>query len=116
MKNTELRIGNILNYTTAEGDILPAIIDWQDLKWISEDPEGFNLVHTEIQLTEEWLLKFGFNKNITIDLYPTFNKGVINVNDGIVYIVNFGFVNHIKYVHQLQNLYLSLTGEELKTS
>ena len=67
-----------------------------------------------IPLTEEWLLKFGFEKNITTDLHPTFSYDILNVNDGIVYVLNYGFVNHIKYIHQLQNLYFALTGEELK--
>ena len=62
MEARELRIGNILNYDTAEGEILPSVIDWQDLKWISEDTKGFNLVHSAIPLTEEWLLRFGFVK------------------------------------------------------
>jgi hypothetical protein len=68
-----------------------------------------------IPLTEEWLLKFGFEKNITTDLYPTFSYDILNVNDGIVYVLNYGFVNHIKYIHQLQNLYFALTGEELQS-
>jgi hypothetical protein len=122
MKANELRIGNLLNYQTAEGDILTATIDWQDLKWLSEDEQGFNLVHNPILLTEDWLLKFGFklvfagqgdgfiyecgqlcnamniySRNRNVFLYSTFNSCEIN----------------IKYVHQLQNLYFALTGEEL---
>ena len=41
----DLKCGNILNYDTSEGEILPTVIDWQDLKWLTEDPKGFNLVH-----------------------------------------------------------------------
>ena len=57
----DLKCGNILNYDTAEGEILPTVIDWQDLKWLTEDPKGFNLVHSPIPLTEELILKFGFS-------------------------------------------------------
>jgi hypothetical protein len=53
IKKEDLRIGNILNYTTSENDIYKTTIDWQDLKWISEDQKGFNLVHDPIPLTEE---------------------------------------------------------------
>ena len=68
-----------------------------------------------IPLTEEWLLKLGFKKNITTDLYPTFSYDILNVNDDIVYVLNYGFVNRrFKYVHQLQNLYYTLSGKELK--
>jgi hypothetical protein len=37
----------------------------------------------------------------------------LNWNDGIFYLIRYGFINHIKHVHQLQNLYFALTGEEL---
>ena len=66
-----------------------------------------------IPLTEEWLVKFGFVKHKTTDIYPTFAKQMFNWNDGILYIIGYGFMNHIKHVHQLQNLYFALTGEEL---
>ena len=59
MKAEELGIGNYLNYTAAEHDVLLAKIDWQVLKWLTEDEKGFNLVHKPIQLTTEWLLDFG---------------------------------------------------------
>ena len=49
----DLKCGNILNYDTAEGEILPTVIDWQDLKWLAEDPKGFNLVHSPIRLDED---------------------------------------------------------------
>lgn len=66
-----------------------------------------------IPLAEEWLVKMGFKKFVTSDKYHTYALGVINVNDNIVYVSELGFLNHIKYVHQLQNLYFDLTGEEL---
>ena len=120
MKATELRIGNLLNYQTAEGDILTTTIDWQDLKWISEDEQSFNLIHSFIPLTEEWLLRFGFKAHTYEDEVFGF---VLN---------DFGYINEyqfrihnfidfdamiipkaIKTVNQLQNLYFALTGEEL---
>jgi len=70
-----------------------------------------------IPLTEEWLVKFGFVKNdcdnyeleYTFKLNASFT--IINKDRGYFYI---DAPNHeIKYVHQLQNLYFALTGEEL---
>ena len=69
-----------------------------------------------IPLTEEWLIKFGFDKEEDyyvsvlgydfgeIKIYPSpngffFQEGVIQ--------------QHIKYVHKLQNLYFALTNKEL---
>ena len=73
-----------------------------------------------IPLTEEWLLKFGFKYNS----YSSYN---LFINDFLL-VVSFEDYNcnvfigvsyddidfkHIKHVHQLQNLYFSLTGDEL---
>jgi hypothetical protein len=70
-----------------------------------------------IPLTEEWLLRFGFEKNDnnqfilmegSVDI--VFNKDLNGWTcDGI----NFS-INMTEHVHQLQNLYFALTGEELK--
>jgi hypothetical protein len=111
----ELRIGNILNYTTAENDILPTTIDWQDLKWISEDQKGFNLVHHPIALTEEWLLKFGFHKKgLWYKKDDAFIIGWIDNKSQISVGVNRNYSITYRYVHQLQNLYFALTKKELK--
>lgn len=71
-----------------------------------------------IPLTEEWLLKFGLTKT---------NGGNFSCNDICVYDnlenINISLENGDisvelrcpKYIHQLQNLYFALTGEELET-
>lgn len=69
-----------------------------------------------IPLTEEWLLKFGFKRyeGLQDDLYELdgfwqiqkdFNSNIYTMSDIELY--------NIKYVHQLQNLYFALTGQEL---
>jgi hypothetical protein len=67
-----------------------------------------------IPLSEEILLKCGFVKYNTKDINPTYSKKLFNWNDGILYLIGDGFVNHIKYLHQLQNLYFALKNEELE--
>lgn len=42
IKETDLRIGNVIYYQSSEDGLLPNRIDWQDLKWLSENPESFN--------------------------------------------------------------------------
>ena len=109
MKSTELRIGNLLNYTTAEGDVLTNVIDWQDLKWLSEDEQGFNLVHSFIPLTESIFYDLGFliferrNEKRSVVVTKTTPSGTRY----------FIFHTEIKYVHELQNWYFLLTNEEL---
>ena len=73
-----------------------------------------------IPLTEEWLLKFGFvDKNYTLELKAKRKTIVFNWFSKVVSTgKRSGYYSrkyrHIKYVHQLQNLYFALTGEELE--
>lgn len=94
LKLNELRCGNTVNYFTEEGDYIPTVIDWQHLKWLTEDPKGFNLVHLPIQITDEWLLEFGLIKKVKTEYQVSIP---------------------LEYIHELQNLYFDLTGHELKT-
>ena len=75
-----------------------------------------------IPLTEEWLLKFGFDfiddgwasiktKKRFINLEISLKgKRTILYNKRTIEFID---VVHIKYIHQLQNLYFALTGMEL---
>lgn len=63
-----------------------------------------------IPLTEEWLLKFGFElKNWGIKVW--YLKGF--EIDQHFYLKGIDWGVRFKYVHQLQNLYFALTGKEL---
>jgi hypothetical protein len=65
-----------------------------------------------IPITEEWLVRFGFEHEETE--YSNFQN-----KDGVRLFFHNGVWNYsslntvIKSVHQLQNLYFALTGEEL---
>lgn len=68
-----------------------------------------------IELTEEWLLKFGYKKvNTLYDTTEVFEKDysfTIYFRNGIL---SFSFKTiEIKYVHQLQNAVFYLDGQEL---
>lgn len=74
-----------------------------------------------IPLTEDWMVKFGFRLtekadyiNIDFDMY---SKGSFSIEECSLqpYLDNevINPLLYVKYVHQLQNLYRSLTGEEL---
>ena len=118
MKATELRIGNLIfqsGQITIIENISRSINDWERVN----NKRLFDC--TPIPLTEEWLLKFGFEKEETG--YWTIGKlrGGFTVcraerkSDRLCY---RWFVNNLKmtdlhFVHQLQNLYFALTGEEL---
>jgi hypothetical protein len=131
MKATELRIGNhISGHFNYNEDGEPMWIECKVLALDSVDlteheiwveANGFNETYYDfkgIPLTEEWMLKFGFEK-----INGNYEKGMIllhgNLKTGTI-----DFLLHephsgklhltiLDYVHQLQNLYFALTGEEL---
>ncbi len=113
MKAEELRIGNIIK--TVGGRLPYWEVTFADFEPISENPENYQ----PIPLTEEWLLKFGFEKRKDDSEYYAFNGFYLDSD-----YIPFTMCNSsgiwdcyaIKqvYVHQLQNLYFALTGEELK--
>jgi hypothetical protein len=122
MITSELRIGNKLAYRgnviTIEG--IQRMHVWSDYQ--VDNIHALRL--SRIILTEEWLLKAGFK--ITADgdgiQEARFGENPIT-KDYMIILVNTGpnwfYRNgHFKlfYVHQLQNLYFALTGQELEFS
>jgi hypothetical protein len=132
MKITELRIGNLVN-EAVRTKISRKIATYEITKI-----RALNIHHLEvfpisknfepIPLTEEWFLKFGFEK-IEVE-EPFFKKNKIevfkylkgnffllggnNTSYGIgLHDIWQGMEINIKYIHQLQNLYFALTNEEL---
>lgn len=118
----ELRIGNyLLGKCVDESDERKEwwqqyqIKDAEDLMGVKDDWDK------RIHLTEEWLLKFGFEKKadyqffnmqLVLEFWKILNKKIdvrfrINENESII-------ICEIQYVHQLQNLYFALCGEELE--
>ena len=110
MKANELRIGNwFIPFIEDGAELGPRPIRAMEFLALSENPHWGN----PIPLTEEWLLKFGFESNPYQDRYekdPIHIECAIIEGETYLWIEN---IPHIKYVHQLQNLYFALTGEEL---
>jgi hypothetical protein len=118
MKASELRIGNLVfdKYKITQVD-----------KYFYQSAECFwTNEFKPIQLTEEWLLKFGFIRhhydyaNDVIYIKNIADNEIDNAEfEWGVYPNELGSGIQIKnrkslkYVHQLQNLYFALTGEEL---
>lgn len=73
-----------------------------------------------VPLTEEWLLKLGLAKSSIVGRFD-FAGLNLQSNDGYFYLdytdqygeQEWCMEHKMKYVHQLQNLYFALTGEEL---
>jgi len=119
MKANELRTGNYLDYRLKDNKI---VVSWEDLREFDRKEQYvLDSIYLPIPLTEEWLIKFGFGKsefdNEMID-NVSLKDIVINCNyeRGGVELegeTESQYLNHIKHVHQLQNLYFALTNEEL---
>lgn len=127
IKANELRIGNLLNYDTPEGDVVTLTTDFNAIQWATEDPKCFNLVHSPIPLTEEWLVKFGFKQYIDFEIKTNiffllplcgFSYDIATKQVTIFEMEEGNKISHcikrkIEYVHTLQNLYFALRGQEL---
>ena len=129
MKANELRIGNYININEpiTKEDKLIRVSSYHIGKL-----QKMKDAYEPIPLTEYYLKKFGFsfmtdttpynyrihkNKSfcyIRYGTFGTFENGVEKSFQGFngLFIAN-KFVRVIKYVHELQNLYFGLTGEEL---
>ena len=94
MKRNELRIGNLVDLGNRIAKVIEinhlacVVVDLEETQDTIEDYERVK----PIKLTEEWLLKFGLKPN-------QYTKEI-----------EFGY---FKYVHQFQNLYFAIIGEEL---
>ena len=104
MKANELRIGNLI--LDEDSNIMYRV----DLNFFHDLSSGGFLMADliPIPLTEEWLFKFGFEnktKNFVLN-----NISIKQQTKGYFFYLSM----MIQHVHQLQNLYFALTGEELK--
>ena len=105
----ELRIGNLVNF---EGDIMS--VTSGDIHYFDENLDSFS----PIPLTPEILEKAGF-KHLTDGVYElaTETLSICYDEHGIDIAFKDDMIatdlDHIKSLHQLQNLYFALTGEEL---
>lgn len=129
MKAKELRLSNLVYW---DGKTIHNVYKVESIYKDGIDLEdniytNINSI-SPIPLTEEWLVKFGFElKETSID--NEYKRYYNKIGDGYhVCIDKLGATLHqsiegeleyvtcliIKYVHQLQNLVFALTGEELE--
>ena len=112
MEARELRIGNYI--INGIGEVFEANGETINSFRVGQSLLG---IFKPIPLTEEWLIKFGFIQYGDEGEYFKHKKlfAFEFLNQGIEFKVYFSDVvfTHVKHVHQLQNLYFSLTGKEL---
>lgn len=128
IKAAELRIGNFLHGDN-DPDMYVVSIDANSgvemgfLGMSLDEANDYGLWHYDfsdlkpIPLTEEWLVKFGYEDKNKHNFFGTLGLLISNKHYYVSFTSENGvciFQKHeIKSVHQLQNLYFALTGEEL---
>jgi len=131
MKTNELRIGNYLN--GKQGRVIVTEIRTNNSVKIHDNTSSFyvGICLTPIEITKEWLFNFGF-KDIGLNMSGSNwlvkeQKGIWRQAIRIAYNERSEewsltlecvspptlSIARLKYVHQLQNLYFALTGNEL---
>ena len=116
MKANELRLGNLIYDIPERGGKIISV----NKVWIDDDGEClyFDLCNP-IPLTEEWLVKFGFEYINDYWLHDEFDFDIVMHGHGYVFADisedsgRYFAHGKFQYVHQLQNLYFALTGKEL---
>lgn len=131
MKQNELRLFNLVTWVD-EDDPTNAILTvvgnnypnemWVEWEWADglKDSTDCDMGSLKpIELTEDWLVKFGFigqvrNQDSPNNRFMVWQLNILtyNTNHGWWYL-GMQLQCEVKYVHQLQNLWFALTGEEL---
>ena len=134
MKASELRLGNLVKINGRGGDCIYRVtgisetdIDAQCINRCDPFKEVYNEPIENVSptpLTEKWLLRFGAKDNdsyFNLLGYPDFKISwsirIIKNNERKAFFLDDNFPEcfqiKLEHVHQLQNLYFALTGEEL---
>jgi hypothetical protein len=137
MKAESLRIGNWVEYfgknKQIDGIKSMSTKEGYAVEIISTDVHGNSIREytpldsqslKPIPLTEEWVLRFGFEikEDPESVFYSIYFDGLTNGSVEIgrtkgcsfYYFENINFITQIKHVHEMQNIFHALTGEELK--
>lgn len=116
------RYGNLIYYKSSEDKLLPNALDWQDFKWMEENPKSFWETFEPIPLNSKTFSATWYvPKNETcIDCewafpFPSYCYVPLQQDsNGIHYYNCSGLYTEVKWFHELQNLYYSITGKELQ--
>lgn len=113
MEGKELRIGNFVmcrNFPVFGHDIA---VDWS-VAQVSAEGIAIADKFEPIPITDEWLIKLGFEKSdSSSNCMKKTNGYKFDFAGGEVLYLDSVRLKHIKYIHQLQNLYFALGGDEL---
>jgi hypothetical protein len=110
----EIRLGNTYKIELGDGTYKSDLINLGDIEnLLDDDLDDF---YQAMEIDESWLIRLGFkpvsDRVYVKDYHYGYEFGITNhfvIKNGD----HFIRYKHIKYVHQLENLYFALIGEEL---
>jgi hypothetical protein len=125
MKASELRIGNYILFS--EDNTIFEVGSIEEKGFTVQNKEETTWIEAyefdPIPLTEEWLIKFGFSREVKVGSemgtdgveFRVYHFDVLtfNTNHGWWYKVQRINDTPLEYVHQLQNFYFAIKGKEL---
>ncbi len=130
LKVEDLKIGNyifdnsgrIVQYHGLTEDWNKAILNYAKGSGIYKN--NFDEI-SPIPITEKWLLKLGFEPDEIYKNFNSFNLYKLECEGNIFKLeiqpcnevsihIDCTFIRSLKYIHELQNLYHAITGNELK--
>ena len=124
MTAQELRIGNIVSRRAEKTKWVNHRITAKEISDAFEFPNYFEMHFEPIPLTQTWLTMFGFElmkfKMAGCKVYQIDNFRVLKTNKAANYSVtkkslqSFYIKTGVNTVHELQNIYFAVTGEELR--
>lgn len=115
IKTNELRIGNLIFADFGDGPKAQILGSGNDIQGTVDHLDNYD----PIPLTEEWLEKFGFvdcSDCVSLELNEPYQRILLLHNEWPLLLEIDSCrmpIFNLKYVHQLQNLFFALVGEEL---
>jgi hypothetical protein len=110
MKASELRVGNYVKFKGCDDK------PFKVFRIDTTESSTFTTAEP-IPLTEEWLLRFGFEQEYKSQMHSVYFLNGLSYyfwyKTNKQYAQFYSAQIEINYIHQLQNLYFALTGEEL---
>ncbi len=119
MEAKEIRLGNLIFYPTVDLNTGENVLEIVEATANDIKTQEFKPIFLPIPLTEEWLLKFGFEYHHKLGSRIFYNIGNLFAEicgDGRVAIygtLKNELICFVSNVHSFQNLFFALTGEEL---
>jgi len=117
MEARELRIGNYVQTPLKIIQIIVSVSEGEcEIDGSEFGKSYFDVDDLEpVSLTEEWLLKFGFdNKEFECNQHIYFFDSPVRFMRRQLNSSRHQFLANLEYVHDLQNLFYALTGQELE--